>query len=47
MYPSALKDVIRARFPEELDTVPKPDPEGNTVCMHTCLGHIQYTYSDV
>ena len=31
IYPAALKDVVRARFPEELDTVPKPDPEGDTV----------------
>ena len=33
-YPAVLKDVVRACFPEELDTVPKPDPEGNMVCIY-------------
>ena len=44
IYPAALKDVVRARFPEELDRVPKPDPEGETVrynfYIQSCLARI-------
>ena len=31
VFPVALKEVIRARFPQEQDAVPRPDPEGNEV----------------
>ena len=49
VFPVAIKEVVRARFPEEQDTVPKTDPEGSmvhndnsiyynrTVLIHACV----------
>jgi len=37
----ALKEVIRARFPQEQDAVPRPDPEGNEV--RATLNYYYYT----
>ena len=31
VFPAALKDVVRARFLDELNVVSKPDPEGEMV----------------
>ena len=43
----ALKEVIRARFPQEQDAVPRPDPEGNEVRANLIItiiqGLLQYT----
>ena len=37
VFPATIKEVVRARFPEEQDTVPKPDPEGSMVCSYNSI----------